>query len=367
MPRPISWNFITSSKGGAGKTLFSLCLLNILLTSEKMATDGTILVCDINLVNRDLLKITGTQQQTLRARDRITLPSGNTLYFFDFELRKRLIVLAVFDNPFSPWTSKEFDDDFSFLRTLIVDGRVVSSSASVDVRPVSQELVANLANTTHVVFDTSQHFANLAVSLSPPEIESGHIINYWFVWVYNQLKPLEAYFARGATSTSEPVRVLPTLSTMLFNEGHHVLAAAADIETAGGRIVHVLNPYRLFDIDPTTAHPVVKAWVEYLNPDPNKTVRSVKSLAKMKKFKSAPYLAFANVSRLYLTARDEALQSTEVPLRGEGRRYLWGQLLKELSVLLEGGLSSMPRRWLGADQSFLASYPRNSIPKNIGV
>ncbi len=177
----MNWHIITSSKGGVGKTLVSLMLLNSSCTSyRKKAENSFVLVLDLNGMNADLRRIVATKEAN--RNNQFTSTDGD----FHFEIvRDRHYLVGWPMNSFRILTPENFFNLISKIH-----------------KQLKEELQGRFNNCViqTVIIDTSYHYCNLfprGLNLSPilelfaTEEEQLFI---WFIWVYRQLSNLFEFF-----------------------------------------------------------------------------------------------------------------------------------------------------------------------------
>ncbi|OQW90715.1 MAG: hypothetical protein BWK78_06355 [Thiotrichaceae bacterium IS1] len=181
----MNWHIITSSKGGVGKTLVSLMLLNSSRTPYlKNGDNSFVLVLDLNGMNADLRRIVASRGSNKSSQ----FTSKDEDFHFEM-VRDRHYLVGWPMNSFRILTPENF---FNLI-----------SKINNQLKMEIQEKFSNCVIQT-VIIDTSYHYCNLfprelrsESSLSPvlelfaTEKEQLFI---WFIWVYRQLSNLFEFF-----------------------------------------------------------------------------------------------------------------------------------------------------------------------------
>ncbi|OQW91855.1 MAG: hypothetical protein BWK78_03390 [Thiotrichaceae bacterium IS1] len=179
----MDWHIITSSKGGAGKTLISL-----MLTAYHAVTDH-VLILDLNGMNADLSRLLAPDnRQKLSPDDYLFVNLGEDLGYFHFE---RV--------PFTPDVRLSYingwpDDAFKTFNQETF-GKLLLAIQKIFKPEKVQERFGFTIDT--VIIDTNYHFCNIFSAKeedykkSPQkEFFDKENMFIWFIWVYRQLAGL---------------------------------------------------------------------------------------------------------------------------------------------------------------------------------
>ncbi|RKZ62032.1 MAG: hypothetical protein DRQ99_19440 [Candidatus Parabeggiatoa sp. nov. 3] len=179
----MQWHIITGSKGGIGKTLLTLLLLEYHL--ERKPDEG-VLVLDLNATNTDT---SAMLLYNKRQFSRPTLIGG-------LKSGERMILQQTY--------SLNEEDDFCYFGvgwpanpfTLFVREQFVDLLSSIKENAREIENRLEIPNLQHVIIDTNYHFCNLFSKEDKQYtkyIDSGlteDTFTIWFLWVYKQLAKL---------------------------------------------------------------------------------------------------------------------------------------------------------------------------------
>ncbi len=179
----MDWHIITSSKGGAGKTLISL-----MLTAYHAVTDH-VLILDLNGMNADLSRLLAPDNRQKRSPDDYLFVNlGEDLGYFHFE---RV--------PFTPDIRLNYingwpDDAFKTFNPATF-GKLLLAIQKTFRPERMQERFGFTIDT--VIIDTNYHFCNIFSAKeedykkSPQkEFFDKENMFIWFIWVYRQLAGL---------------------------------------------------------------------------------------------------------------------------------------------------------------------------------
>jgi len=176
----MDWHILTSSKGGVGKTLISLMLL------ESTRRNKGVLVIDLNGVNADLRRL-ATMTNLGNAPPVPSLKWDIGRFYVDSAMKKRNYLVCWPEDSFKTIGAEDFTK--------------LLSKISVDGKQEIEDKFQLQINT--IIIDTNYHFCNL---FSGQEKDYQHDLfqNFfkredenvfiWFIWVYRQLSNLVEAF-----------------------------------------------------------------------------------------------------------------------------------------------------------------------------
>ncbi len=175
----MEWHIITGSKGGMGKTLFTLLLLAYHL--EEKTNEG-ILVLDLNAMNTDtaaILRYGNIFSETMEITLNTSEPRIIKLQNVSSQQNPSPFVVGSTANPFLLYKYNDFADLLSGIKE-----HAETIADKLDISPLK-----------HVIIDTNYHFCNL-FPLQDEQYDkykescAGDHFNIWFLWVYRQLKKI---------------------------------------------------------------------------------------------------------------------------------------------------------------------------------
>jgi len=179
----MQWDIITGSKGGVGKTLLTLLLLEYHL--ERKPDEG-VLILDLNATNADTsAMLLYNKRQFSQPIPMGGLESGERMslqqtYSFNEEDNSCYFGVGWPVNPFNLYGREQFVE--------------LLSSIKENRKTIEDRL--EIPNLQHIIIDTNYHFCNLFPKQDDQYtryIESDlteDTITIWFLWVYRQLSKL---------------------------------------------------------------------------------------------------------------------------------------------------------------------------------
>jgi len=173
----MDWHIITGSKGGVGKTLLTLLLLEYYLNTKP---DEGVLVLDLNAMNADtsamLLHNKRSFSQPILIKDMVL----QLTYSKNIEGESNFFGVGWPTDPFALYGREQFAELLAIIKTHLEEIK-----ETLGIRTLE-----------HVIIDTNYHFCNLF-----PQQDQDYrtysdngitedTVNIWFLWVYRQLYKL---------------------------------------------------------------------------------------------------------------------------------------------------------------------------------
>lgn len=222
------WHIITGSKGGIGKTLLTLLLLEYHL--ERKPKEG-VLVLDLNATNVDTsAMLLYGERNDKKVGESFLISIGNKeeitiqkVFSSDEHRRERYFVVGWPANPFTLY------------------GRDLFPTLLSGIKQLSDDIAkkTGLSSLQHVIIDTNYHFCNLFSNMDEhyQEYTGGElkdeVLTVWFLWVYRQLDR----FFKGEIQTGLMKETAGAMERQLRKGGL-------------GPIVHTYAPMGLMSVEP---------------------------------------------------------------------------------------------------------------------
>jgi hypothetical protein len=278
----MQWHIITGSKGGVGKTLLTLLLLEYHL--ERKPDEG-VLVLDLNAMNTD------TSSMLLYNKRQFSQP----ILIGGLEREKRMKLQQTYSldedgdvcyfgvgwpaNPFTLYRGEQFVD--------------LLSSIKENTKAIEEKL--EIPNLQHVIIDTNYHFCHLFFEQDihyKKYIDSGlaeDTITIWFLWVYRQLSKL----LLQADDENEIMRCTAGAIERVFNK------------KGIGSIIHTYMPVGLLSVPSNQGHFLSRWFSTTENAARRDQDHPIEKLLALEQLKVGQYIEFKKWIRQLLQAHTE--------------------------------------------------------------
>jgi hypothetical protein len=300
----MQWDIITSSKGGVGKTLLTLLLLEYHL--EKKPDEG-VLVLDLNAINAD------TSAMLLHNKRQFSQP----ILIGGLKSGERMMLQQTY--------SLDEDDDSCYFgvgwpanpftlygRKLFVD---LLSSIKENAKEIEEKL--EIPNLQHVIIDTNYHFCNLFPKQDEQYTEyisSGLTednITIWFLWVYRQLSKL----LLQADDENEIMKYTAGAIERVFNK------------KGIGSIIHTYMPVGLLSVPSNQGHFLSKLFSTTDNAARRDQDYTIKKMLELEQLKVGQYIEFKKWIRQLQQAHTEVKSKNQSKSKSEDPHLLFANVL----------------------------------------
>ena len=261
------WHIITGSKGGVGKTLLTLLLLEYHLATKP---EEGVLVLDLNAMNTDtsamLLFNKRGFSQSFQAKE-MTLQQT---FSCNKEGDPRYFGVGWPTDPFALYGREQFAELMSFIK---------------NHRQALEEKL-EIPNLIHVIIDTNYHFCNLfsqqeeGYKLYTDNEITQDTVNVWFLWVYRQLSKL---FFQHDDNENKIMRLTMNTFERVFKNNKEI-----------GPIIHTYTPVGLMSAISSNQGNFLDKWFGTENVTRKDQDHTSKTLLALENLKVGQHLKFTN-------------------------------------------------------------------------